>query len=302
VLRLAVRVGAALAIVACSSFIAPANGAIIVNADANGYWVNRFPQDATKRYHVLLDPVPPPHIGPGATAAEMALLAGGFPLPGFSFLNDGPANGEFRVVHYDADVDRSLPFEFTVQYVAGPAGPPPGVLRWIQFIDTNAPILPGLPRPYLDPQPNDDTLPFYWTNAELPAETALAIGPNFVNLQFKDRPSRPLNLAPVNWRADLYLASVINVPNPGGGITANVAIHDGLRWGFEIQCPGPGAGPNVSGGVAGDKFEMGGFKDGSPPPVCRLSVPEPPVLLLTGLGLFVLGMVRTKRKGTPPVN
>ena len=41
----------------------------------------------------------------------------------------------------------------------------PDGFRFTQMIDTNAP-LHGATAPYVDPHPNDDTKPFYWTDAE----------------------------------------------------------------------------------------------------------------------------------------
>jgi RHS repeat-associated protein len=57
--------------------------------------------------------------------------------------------------------------------------------NFVQTIRTNKP-LGGARSPYNDPQPPDDNLPFYWTNAELPGET----NQNGFNVLFSDRPSR----------------------------------------------------------------------------------------------------------------
>ncbi len=44
----------------------------------------------------------------------------------------------------------------------------PDGYRWTQTIDSNVP-LGGTTSPYVDPRPNDDTKPFYWTDAEAAA-------------------------------------------------------------------------------------------------------------------------------------
>lgn len=40
--------------------------------------------------------------------------------------------------------------------------------QWNQIITTSDPAAPGCTSPYTDPCPNDDSLPYYWTEAELP--------------------------------------------------------------------------------------------------------------------------------------
>jgi hypothetical protein len=64
----------------------------------------------------------------------------------------------------------------------------PDGYKWTQTIDTNVP-LGGSSSPYVDPRPNDDTKPFYWTDAEQAASPT----------QFRDAPSRPAPATGTTW-------------------------------------------------------------------------------------------------------
>ena len=77
--------------------------------------------------------------------------------------------------------------------------------NWVQTIRTNQP-LGGATSPYNDPQPPDDNLPFYWTNAELPSYT----NTNGYNVVFVDGPQRPGN---ATWQGEL---SVVGMNGQGG--------------------------------------------------------------------------------------
>lgn len=77
--------------------------------------------------------------------------------------------------------------------------------NWVQTIRTNQP-LGGATSPYNDPQPPDDNLPFYWTNAELPSYT----NTNGYNVIFIDGPQRPGN---ATWQGEL---SVVGMNGQGG--------------------------------------------------------------------------------------
>ena len=257
---------------------------VVVDADINGHDTPLNPSDAAGRlYRVDIVPLPASHITAGLAPGQLVRIRADF--PGWNFVNSAnDANGNFNVVHYDVDIDKSRPNPFLVNYVPGAGGAPAGTLQWIQFIDTNRPRLPGLPRPYVDPQPNDDTLPFYWTEAERIAATGLAGG---TALQFRDRPARSLILSPVEWQADLYLVSWNGVMAPGGAVAPSVTVYDGLRWGFTITCLGRGRpGANVRGGVGGDKFEDNGVQGDEA--VCAEAVAQPRTLVLLGLGMLGL--------------
>jgi hypothetical protein len=95
----------------------------------------------------------------------------------------------------------------------------PDGLRWTQTIDTNVP-LGGTTSPYVDPRPNDDTKPFYWTDAEHAARPT----------QFVDHPSRPApSSGTTTWRALLSLNGV-------DGTT--VTRFDSIAYGFDIDSGG----------------------------------------------------------------
>ena len=77
--------------------------------------------------------------------------------------------------------------------------------NWVQTIRTNQP-LGGATSPYNDPQPPDDNLPFYWTNAELPSYT----NQNGFSVIFADRPGRA---GDASWQGEL---SVVGKNSSGG--------------------------------------------------------------------------------------
>ncbi|MFZ5760104.1 MAG: hypothetical protein ACOY32_10820 [Thermodesulfobacteriota bacterium] len=109
----------------------------------------------------------------------------------------------------------------------------PDGYRWTQTIDTNVP-LGGTTSPYVDPRPNDDTKPFYWTDAEAAARPTT----------FIDHPSRnPPASGVTTWDAVLSLNGV-------NGTT--VTRLDSLAYGFSVNSAGtvtpnhpttPGSGP-----------------------------------------------------------
>ncbi len=99
----------------------------------------------------------------------------------------------------------------------------PDGFRWTQTIVTNAekggPLL-TTPVNYTDPKPNDDTKPFYWTDAE----EARYAG------TFKDAPSRkPRAGGTVEWDAILSLVGV-------NGKT--VTRFDSMGYGFSVSSTG----------------------------------------------------------------
>jgi len=94
----------------------------------------------------------------------------------------------------------------------------PDGFRWTQVIDTNAP-LGGASSPYVDPHPNDDTKPFYWTDAEEASSPC----------HFKDTPSRtPPASGAIYWQATLGLNGVNDA-------TKTVKGFAYLTYGFTID-------------------------------------------------------------------
>jgi hypothetical protein len=166
--------------------------------------------------------------------------------------------------------EKPIQYFFEVDYNnsgSPPAIPAGGNLTWIQFIYTNYPKIEKLSQPYVDPQPNDDDMPFYFTGDEMKNNNAFDLGLKIynrnasqikVNMTFYDSPARDWNgtvqknLNPMTWKAHLYAA----VWNSTKMVTV---IYKGVEWGFQITWADLGqraAGPAVpwnSGGVAGDK-------------------------------------------------
>ena len=97
----------------------------------------------------------------------------------------------------------------------------PAGFKWTQTIDTNVP-LGGATSPYVDPHPNDDTKPFYWTDAEHAAHPTT----------FIDFPKRRVPVAgATNWDAILCLNGVNEA-------TKTVIAFDSLTYGFSRDTTG----------------------------------------------------------------
>ena len=98
----------------------------------------------------------------------------------------------------------------------------PDGFKFTQVIDTNAP-LHGASSPYVDPHPNDDTKPFYWTDAEQAKYPTT----------FKDKPSRnpPTGTNVTYWRATLALNGVNET-------TKTVTGYDYMTYGFTMDAAG----------------------------------------------------------------
>ncbi|SEL89348.1 PEP-CTERM protein-sorting domain-containing protein [Roseateles sp. YR242] len=97
-------------------------------------------------------------------------------------------------------------------------------LHWVQVIDTNQPA-GGTSTPYIDPRPNDDTLPFYWTTAEVAGKSTSK------TVSFSDFSRRPptalSSVNPVTWNASLYA-----VEYDGNN---SITVHDGVSWGWNMK-------------------------------------------------------------------
>jgi hypothetical protein len=95
----------------------------------------------------------------------------------------------------------------------------PDGIRWLQTIDTNDPK-GGASPPYVDPQPNDDNKPFYWTDSE---ESSFGG-------TFSDRPNRPSPATgATRWDATLSLVGVSG---------KNVTRLDSVTYGFSLDSAG----------------------------------------------------------------
>ena len=97
----------------------------------------------------------------------------------------------------------------------------PDGFKFTQTIDTNVP-LGGASSPYVDPRPNDDAKPFYWTDAEQAANPTT----------FRDFPKRPAPASgTTNWDATLALNGVNEA-------TKTVTAYDALTYGFSRDSAG----------------------------------------------------------------
>jgi hypothetical protein len=103
----------------------------------------------------------------------------------------------------------------------GPSPKYPDGYKWTQTIDTNVP-LGGASSPYVDPRPNDDAKPFYFTDAEHAASPT----------QFRDSPSRPAPaVGTTTWDATLCLNGVNEA-------TKTVTTFDCITYGFSRDTGG----------------------------------------------------------------
>ena len=98
----------------------------------------------------------------------------------------------------------------------------PDGFKFTQVIDTNAP-LHGATAPYVDPHPNDDTKPFYWTDAEQERYPTT----------FRDYPKRnpPTGTSVTYWQATLALNGVDDK-------TKKVTGFDYITYGFQMDAAG----------------------------------------------------------------
>lgn len=98
----------------------------------------------------------------------------------------------------------------------------PDGFKFTQVIETNNP-LHGATSPYVDPHPNDDSKPFYWTDAEQTKYPTT----------FRDAPGRtaPTGTAATWWQATLGLNGVNEA-------TKSVTGYDYLTYGFTLDSAG----------------------------------------------------------------
>ena len=137
---------------------------------------------------------------------------------------------------------------------------PIGTPNFVQFIETNQP-LGGATPPYLDPVPNDDNLPFYYTEAE---RTRFQLGNNLSFVDFSSRTTDALfgtspALNSIIWESDLFY-----VQWDGG---TEITVEGGINWGWETKSAtkgnstasfiNPGSSTAVFSGVGTNAFAWG---------------------------------------------
>ncbi len=175
-------------------------------------------------------------------AADQAMntaLGAQFPTWKFIYLNNG-LNGTLTINSYAPEVlgDDFGGAEISATYAPGAGDPVLADLHFIQLVTTNLPLGGGGVNGYIDPLPNDDTLPFYWTTAE--DGTSKANG----SYTFADFSKRlpPSGSASTTWSSELLLASWTD---PGGAdwidqappAGQTVFVYDGVNWGWTLTDP-----------------------------------------------------------------
>lgn len=112
-------------------------------------------------------------------------------------------------------------------------------LHYLQVITTNDP-LNGAVSPYIDPQPNDDNLPFYWTTGEV-AGKSTSKTVHFSDFSKRD-PATLSTTNPITWDANLYQVEY-------DGANA-VTVRDGVSWGWTMKPATVGSASGIFSGPA----------------------------------------------------
>ncbi len=205
---------------------ATAFGNITINGPAAGNHINTLPAtDADDT--ITLNPDPVTYV-PTATAAMKGALAAQFPA--WTFVYMGGLNGTLNINSYEATTtgDDNGGGLIDATYTRAATDPAIADLHWIQLVTTNYPLGGGPVTGYIDPLPNDDTLPFYWT---LPEDgNALDGNKTATTYHFYDNSSRNDRTDPdlINWSGQLMLASW------DGNDPGTVYVYDGINWGWTL--------------------------------------------------------------------
>lgn len=205
----------------------PASGGFIIQGPATGNHIHQLvisPDGDT----VTLTPDPVTYLA-GATDAMKAALAADFPAWNFNYA--AGLNGTLNIDRYKATSEgpHNGGGMLELTYTRAPTDPAIANLHWIQMVVTNVPLGGGPITGYIDPRPNDDSLPFYWTLVE---DNNLNGNKTASTYRFFDNSSRTCLDHPdlITWRAELMLASW------DGADPGNVTVYDGIRWGWDLKC------------------------------------------------------------------
>jgi hypothetical protein len=214
--------GLAIAIVLASS-ARQASANITINGPANANHVNRV-ANGDDWSQLMPDPVT--YLRTATQNMKNALAAD---FPAWTFIYRAPLNGTLNINQYKAVLpqDEVGGGRLEATYTRANTDPAIADLHWIQMIDTNVP-LGGNTNFYIDPRPNDDTLPFYWTLAE---DNNANDGNKTANTyHFFDQSKRDLSSDTLKtWRGELMLASW------DGNDPGTVYVYDGIRWGWNAK-------------------------------------------------------------------
>jgi len=186
-------------------------------------------------------------------AAYQAALAAQFPTWTFNFQPGNGLNGTLNINTYvpTSTGDDNGGGKIDATYTRANTDPTIANLRWVQLVTTNLPLGGGPTTGYIDPLPNDDTLPFYWTNPE--DGQALNGNKTATTYHFFDNSSRtpPSGSPTTTWNGALLLASW---SDPGGNNWTDatpplgnrtVTIYDGISWGWSLTDPADAGVPEL---------------------------------------------------------
>ncbi len=226
-------------------------------------WDYQFQENDGTR-HINVDPQYPQYLGSGSSQAYVAksLIQAGW--PGWTVsVSSTATDGTASVTIYRGDLEPDLArAKFNLVFTGDPLW---SIYRFVQVVWTNDPA-GGATSPYLDPSPNDDTLPFYYT------EEQDVLQRNGNNYQFYDNTHRGYDGSQaIQWHAAMFLVEKTNV-----GPYVFVSIYDGVYWGYETV--------GNTGGGGGEIVEL---ESSSP-------VPEPATLLSVCAGVALLPIRRRR--------
>ena len=134
--------------------------------------------------------------------------------------DDGDYIGKIKIKKYNSYSDTSTGKQgVEIELVFTSASSKYSDYNWVQTIFTNKPTVGSGYSVYNDPNPGDDSSPYYWTKSELSTYR------NGNDLTFYDKPSRTVNNFNISWRAELSLVGI----NSSGAH----ALHT-FKYGFNL--------------------------------------------------------------------
>jgi hypothetical protein len=203
------------------SGISSAFGGIIISGPAPGNHVSQLviPPDGDT---ITLNPDPVTYLA-AATSSIKAALTAEFPVWNFTYSSglSGTLNiNEYKATSAGAHNGGGL---LDATYTRAASDPLIADLFWIQMVVTNVPLGGGSVTGYIDPRPNDDSLPFY---------PDVDYNKTATTFSFFDTSRRSCGSHPgfITWRGELMLASW------DGSDPGNVTVYDGIRWGWDLKC------------------------------------------------------------------
>src|SRR5262249_44823462 len=176
----------------------------------------------------------------GAPQAMKNALGAQFPT--WTFTYAAGLNGTLNINTYvpTSTADDNGGGKIDATYTRAATDPAIANLRWIQLVITNLPLGGGPMTGYIDPLPNDDTLPFYWTTPEdsnVNDGNKTATTYHFFDNSTRSPMTGQFSGTATSWTGDLLLASWTD---PGGNnwltqsppvANQTVTIYDGIHWG-----------------------------------------------------------------------